>query len=86
MSFLLVWSLQHGADVARVAASVKLLGAAFEREVASSVAALVDRLESPPETLLDLVDQALVAAPAVSLRGGTSEILRTIVARGLAGS
>jgi alkylation response protein AidB-like acyl-CoA dehydrogenase len=86
MSFLLVWSLQHGADVARVAASVKLLGAAFEQDVASGVAALVDRLESPPETLLDLVDQALVAAPAVSLRGGTSEILRTIVARGLAGS
>ena len=86
MSFLLVWSLQHGTDVARVAASVKLLGAAFEQDVASSVSILVDRLESPPDALTTLVDEAVVAAPAVSLRGGTSEILRTIVARGLAGS
>jgi alkylation response protein AidB-like acyl-CoA dehydrogenase len=83
MSFLLVWSLQHGADVAQAAASVKLLGAAFEQDVAESVAALVDRLECPPEALISLVDQAVVAAPAVSLRGGTSEILRTIVARSL---
>jgi alkylation response protein AidB-like acyl-CoA dehydrogenase len=83
MSFILVWSLQHGQDVGRMAASVKLLGNAFEQDVVESVSGLMDRLDAPPAELVDLVDQAVVAAPAVSLRGGTSEILRTIVARGL---
>jgi alkylation response protein AidB-like acyl-CoA dehydrogenase len=84
MSFMLVWSLQHGRhDVAQMAASVKLLGSAFEKDVVESISALIDRLDAPSEELVDLVDQGVVAAPAVSLRGGTSEILRTIVARGL---
>jgi alkylation response protein AidB-like acyl-CoA dehydrogenase len=87
MSFILVWSLQHDRhDVARMAASVKLLGNAFEKDVVESISGLIDRVAAPPEELIDLLDQAMVAAPAVSLRGGTSEILRTIVARSLAGS
>jgi alkylation response protein AidB-like acyl-CoA dehydrogenase len=83
MSFILVWSLQHGQDVGRMAASVKLLGNAFEQDVVESVSRLMDRVDAAPAELVDLVDQAVVAAPAVSLRGGASEILRTIVARGL---
>jgi alkylation response protein AidB-like acyl-CoA dehydrogenase len=84
MSFMLVWSLQHGhREVPQMAASVKLLGNAFEQDVVESISGLIDRLDAPSEDLIDLIDQAVVAAPAVSLRGGTSEILRTIIARGL---
>jgi hypothetical protein len=55
----------------------------LEQDVVESVSGLIDRVEAPSEELLGLLDQAVVAGPAVSLRGGTSEILRTIVARGL---
>lgn len=85
MSFHLVWSLQRGADVARAAAAVKLRGNQFEKDVVESVCALIERLDEPSDELLALADQARVSAPAVSLRGGTTEILRTIVARSLNG-
>lgn len=81
MSLSLVWSLQHGADVGRGAAAVKLCGTAFEKDVVDSVCGLIERLDQPSDQLVALADQARVTAPAFSLRGGTSEILRTIVGR-----
>lgn len=85
MSFHLVWALQRGGDVARGAAAVKLRGNQFEKDVVESVCGLIERLDDPSDELLALADQARVSAPAVSLRGGTTEILRTIVARSLNG-
>ena len=64
-----------------MAASVKLLGSAFEKDVVESISGLIDRIPAPADELIDLLDQAIVAAPAVSLRGGTSEILKLIIAK-----
>lgn len=85
-SFRLVWGLQNGADIARGAAAVKLQGNAFEQDVVTSIGALIGRIQEPSPVLADLMDQARVSAPAVTLRGGTTEILRTIVAKSFTGS
>jgi acyl-CoA dehydrogenase len=71
------------ADVA--AALVKDLGTRFEGEVIDAARSVFD-LE-PDLTSSDpaarLLAQAILAAPAFTIRGGTSEILRGVVARGL---
>lgn len=67
-------------DVA--AAVVKDLGTRFEKElveVVRSVAAVEPDLDGPP--LQALLAQALLHSPGYTLRGGTNEILRSIVAR-----
>ena len=71
------------ADVA--AALVKDLGTRFEGEVidaARSVFELEPDLTSS-DPAARLLAQAILAAPAFTIRGGTSEILRGVVARGL---
>ena len=64
------------------AALVKDLGTTFERQVIEAARLLV-----PPEgagaTYRRLYQEALTHAPGFTLRGGTNEILRGIVARGL---
>ena len=71
------------ADVA--AALVKDLGTRFEGEVIDAARSVFD-LE-PDLTSSDpaarLLAQAILAAPGFTIRGGTSEILRGVVARGL---
>jgi acyl-CoA dehydrogenase len=68
------------------AALVKDLGTAYERDVVEGVRAARPFLrDGAPPILDELLDQALLSTPAFSLRGGTTEILRSIVARALAG-
>jgi alkylation response protein AidB-like acyl-CoA dehydrogenase len=85
MSLSVAGQLQAGRDPANEAAVVKDLGALLEQEIPEIAQNLVDA-----EPTLDGGDdfqQTLAyvtqAAPSFSLRGGTREILRGIIARGL---
>jgi hypothetical protein len=79
--------LEAGEDPALEAAIVKDLGASFEQaipEVARALMPLIGTKDpGPPASLLATLDATIHIAPMVSLRGGTREILRGIIARGL---
>jgi acyl-CoA dehydrogenase len=87
LSWSVAWRMYRGASPEMAAAVAKDLGTAFERtvyEVARrSVPAEPDiASEEPYERLLA---QAVLHGPGFTLRGGTTEILRQIVARKLLG-
>lgn len=77
--------LEAGEDPSLEAAMVKDLGAVFEQAIPEVARALV--ASAPRERLtrdfLATLDFTVQMAPSVSLRGGTREILRGIIARGL---
>jgi alkylation response protein AidB-like acyl-CoA dehydrogenase len=85
MSLAVAGMLQARQDPGLEAALVKDLGTTFEQEIPEIVQGLVD-LE-PPATGGGDLEAALahltMYAPSFSLRGGTREILRGIIARGL---
>jgi alkylation response protein AidB-like acyl-CoA dehydrogenase len=79
------WLLQNGQNPALEAAVVKDLGALVEQEIPDIVRALVE-IEPGSERTAELartLHYTVLAAPSFSLRGGTREILRGIIARGL---
>jgi hypothetical protein len=67
------------------ASLVKDLGALFEQEIPEIAHRLLDRELSPASADAGVAVQTYLSlvAPSFSLRGGTREILRGIVARGL---
>lgn len=67
------------------AALVKDLGTRFESELTEAVRKLYPVIPSlgGEDVLADLVAQSILDSPAFTLRGGTNEILRGIIARGL---
>ena len=85
MSLSVAGQLADGKDPSLEASMVKDLGACFEQTLPNLVQAQLggsiplDRANNLNETL----SYILKASPAFSLRGGTREILRTIIARGL---
>jgi hypothetical protein len=85
MSVSIAGTLQKGASPNLQAAVVKDIGNALEQEIPELV-----RHYHPAEPSLDPQDaysealaQAILHAPGFTLRGGTKEILRGIIARGL---
>jgi alkylation response protein AidB-like acyl-CoA dehydrogenase len=85
MSLAVAGQLQRGENPALEAALVKDLGALFEQEIPEIAHRLSDgelSIESRDESVAVQTYLTLVA-PSFSLRGGTREILRGIVARGL---
>ena len=84
MSLSVAAMLQDGEDPSLLAAIVKDLGAVLEQEIVE-VARLVISTE-PGARSADFsaaLATTMLAAPSFSLRGGTREILRGIIARGL---
>jgi len=81
MSLSVTGQLAAGRDPALEAAVVKDLGNSFEQELPRAAQALVE-LDGDNDLCL-LLAHLLQVAPSFSLRGGTREILRGIVARGL---
>lgn len=75
--------LEAGEDPALEAAMVKDLGASFEQSIPEVARSLLPLIPDPPAALLATLDATVHIAPMVSLRGGTREILRGIIARGL---
>jgi len=79
MSLSLAHQLERGDRVDVEAALVKDVGATYERAVPDAVRTLApDALDQLPQ-----LGAALLAAPSYSLRGGTREILRGIIAKRL---
>lgn len=85
LSIAITAQLAAGESPATEAALVKDLGTSFEQAlpaaIADDLAAHPDEQVSPE--LAATVAQMLAIAPAFSLRGGTREILRGMIARGL---
>ncbi|MEI6485707.1 MAG: acyl-CoA dehydrogenase family protein [Sphingomonadales bacterium] len=75
--------LEAGEDPALEAAMVKDLGASFEQAIPEVARSLLPLIPDPPDRLLATLATTVQIAPMVSLRGGTREILRGIIARGL---
>lgn len=85
MSLSMSGQIAEGREPALEAAIVKDLGATFEQSLPHRVEALLtdDEQHPTPQALRDVLDYLLLASPSFSLRGGTREILRGIIARGL---
>jgi alkylation response protein AidB-like acyl-CoA dehydrogenase len=77
--------LQQGQDPLLSASIVKDLGALIEQEVAEIARQLVETAPGDPNTrdFYVVLKHTLLDAPLFSLRGGTREVLRGIIARGL---
>ena len=77
--------LQAGEDPALQAALVKDMGNVLEQETAEVVRLLVENEpdEADEDPLTAVLAHLIMTAPSFSLRGGTREILRGIIARGL---
>jgi acyl-CoA dehydrogenase len=84
MSLSIAGMLQAGETPNLEAALVKDLGNAFEREIPELVRLLAPRRRRDAEDPFEAVlAETVLHAPSWSLRGGTREILRGIIARGL---
>ena len=73
----------RGEDASLEAAMVKDLGNAFEQEMPALVQAAVDIDPTGPDALGIVMGHLLMQSPSFSLRGGTREIIKGIIARGL---
>jgi acyl-CoA dehydrogenase len=82
LSLSVARTLTHGGDAANQAALVKDLGTRFEAE---SVELIADLLEAvPPNSeLATMLSTAWLHKPMFTLRGGTNEVLRGVIARGM---
>jgi len=86
LSISVARTLASGEDAATRAALVKDLGTRFEQDSVELAADLLDRLDaSAPEArrLAELLATARLHSPLFTLRGGTNEVLRGVVARGM---
>jgi alkylation response protein AidB-like acyl-CoA dehydrogenase len=87
LSISVAVKLQQGATPNTEAAIVKDLGTRFEQEVVRIVRDIAIQIEpevmAQNERLRGLVASAQMWGPAFTIRGGTVEILRGIIARGL---
>ncbi|WP_436194071.1 acyl-CoA dehydrogenase family protein [Pseudorhodoferax sp. LjRoot39] len=84
MSLSIAAQLQRGEQPALAAAFVKDLGTEFEQAVPGWVAQALDHdSATAPPALLQTLAYLTQIEPSFSLRGGTRQILRGIIARGL---
>lgn len=75
--------LAAGEDPMVEASVVKELGNAFEQDMPRRVQAIIDCNWDDDTDLAKLLRALLIASPSFSLRGGTREVIRGIIARGL---
>lgn len=86
MSIAVAVGLHDGKDTEVPAALVKDIGTTLEQEVVERLREVVTvphGANKATEELYELLNFAVTHSPGFTLRGGTSEILRTIIARGL---
>ncbi len=85
MSMRVFGRLAAGLEADTEAVLVKELGARLEKEVAETLRLVIHSAPSrqSPDRTQALMATAILHSPSFSLRGGTSEILRGIIARGL---
>lgn len=87
LSLSVARAIQEGRAPAVEAAIVKDLGTTFEQEVVATMQSLVEVDPDPGSSSLfeSLLAQAVVVSPSYTIRGGTTEVLRSVAARGLRG-
>lgn len=83
MSMSVAAKLAAGLDPMVEASIVKDLGNTFEQELPLALQVVVDADLADGSTLSRMLAMLLQTSPSFSLRGGTREILRGIIARGL---
>lgn len=83
MSASVASKIARGEDPALEATMVKDLGNSFEQAMPELVQAAVELDPAGPEPLGLVLGHLLQTSPSFSLRGGTREILKGIIARGL---
>ncbi len=85
MSSSIAGQLQKGAQPAVEAALVKDIGTTFEREIPETFRHLIptEPTLGRSESYSELLGMTMLRAPGFTIRGGTREILRGIIARGL---
>jgi acyl-CoA dehydrogenase len=82
MSLAVAGMLEDGQTPAREAALVKDVGNDFEQDLPETLRALMEAGRTPPQ-VLEMLSIMTMVARSYSLRGGTREILRGIIARQL---
>lgn len=83
MSVAVQLMLARGEDPALIASVVKDQGALLEQSIPDVAHDLFGGRVEPDSDLAQAIDYLTLAVPSFSLRGGTREILRGIIARGL---
>jgi alkylation response protein AidB-like acyl-CoA dehydrogenase len=85
LSLSVARDLQLGRSPAVEAAMVKDLGTTFEQEVVATMQAVAEEDPDPGSASLfeSLLAEAVVSSPSYTIRGGTTEVLRSVAARGL---
>jgi alkylation response protein AidB-like acyl-CoA dehydrogenase len=86
LSVTVAQALSDGRDAAPLAAMVKDLGTRFEQQSVQSTASLLSRLQADAKTttrMQRLLTEARLHAPMFTLRGGTSEVLRGVIAKAM---
>ena len=86
MSVSVAGMLEAGKEPVLESSIVKDAGTIWEQELPGkvrSLAAFIDREPSNDPDLDDIIDFALLQAPKFTIQGGTTEVLRGIIARGL---
>jgi alkylation response protein AidB-like acyl-CoA dehydrogenase len=88
LSLAVARALDRGDAPAVEAALVKDIGTLYEQEVVEALRHVAGQEIDPGGTGMfeRLLAEAVQTAPAFTLRGGTTEVLRSIIARGLAGA
>lgn len=82
LSLSVARTLTDGGDAANLAALVKDLGTRFEAESVELIADLTEDLGADP-VLATMLETAWLHKPMFTLRGGTNEVLRGVIARGM---
>ena len=78
--------MERGDNPLVQAALVKDIGTSFEREIPEIARQLVPveaSIDDPDDRFAETLSATMLYAPAFTLRGGTREILRGMIARGL---
>jgi len=86
MSLSVAGMLQQGQMPVTEASVVKDLGTAFQQDLPEVARLLAQSEATSPDQLDDFIDvarQATLLSPAYTIQGGTTQILRGIIARGL---
>jgi hypothetical protein len=84
MSLSVASMMENGVDLGCQASMVKDLGSTLEQEIPEIARLLIDLEDCElSEDFREALAQTILIAPAYPLRGGTREILRGVIARGL---
>lgn len=88
LSLTVARAIDAGDTPAAEAALIKEMGTRFEQDVVRALRELLDRelvcgLEQEPSLFERLLRRAALDAPSFTIRGGTTEVLRSVAAKGL---